>query len=278
MPASAGGPLPAPQAQLTLRDDTAGSGAARVPGKNFEHEPMIALSPYLVGPAAAHRTGPAVASCPPPRARALRVLPAPDRRDRSCPTWTYAGRSAAPPAAAGSHRTGLTECRPPPARRSRPRSSRDPAEIRSRPASTTQETIVNTDIHGAGRSDIWSDGTSTAACACSCPPGGQLPDRSPDPDAVAGDPGHDPDSGGNAPTRSSPTPTPRPSSRASEMDLTIMALKNSRVPSAASTVVHAVPRCSGSRTSACHVHAVAGTSSSHHRLRRCRGWATSRAR
>jgi len=33
---------PAPQDQWTLRDDTAGSGAARVPGKNFEHQPMIA--------------------------------------------------------------------------------------------------------------------------------------------------------------------------------------------------------------------------------------------
>ena len=43
VPASASGPLPAPQAQLTLRDDAASSGAARVPGKNFEHEPMIAV-------------------------------------------------------------------------------------------------------------------------------------------------------------------------------------------------------------------------------------------
>ena len=42
VPASAGGPQPAPQDQQTLRDDTAGSGAARVPGKNFEHQPMIA--------------------------------------------------------------------------------------------------------------------------------------------------------------------------------------------------------------------------------------------
>jgi hypothetical protein len=61
VPASAGGPQPAPQDQWTLRDYTAGSGAARIPGKNFEHEPMIAvLSPYLAGPAADIRTGQAL--------------------------------------------------------------------------------------------------------------------------------------------------------------------------------------------------------------------------
>ena len=40
MPASAGGPQPAPQDQQTLRDDTAGSGAAQIPGRNFEHQPI----------------------------------------------------------------------------------------------------------------------------------------------------------------------------------------------------------------------------------------------
>jgi hypothetical protein len=61
VPASAGGPQPAPQDRWTLRDYTAGSGAARVPGKNFEHEPVLAvLSPYLPGPAADIGTGQAL--------------------------------------------------------------------------------------------------------------------------------------------------------------------------------------------------------------------------
>jgi nitroreductase len=61
VPASAGGPQPAPQDQWTLRDYAAGSAAARIPGKNFEHEPVIAvLSPYLAGPAADIRTGQAL--------------------------------------------------------------------------------------------------------------------------------------------------------------------------------------------------------------------------
>jgi len=61
VPASAGGPQPAPQDRWTLRDFTAGSGPERVPGKNFEHEPMIAvLSPYLAGPAADIRAGQAL--------------------------------------------------------------------------------------------------------------------------------------------------------------------------------------------------------------------------
>ena len=61
VPASAGGPQPAPQDQWTLRDYTAGSGATRVHGKNFEHEPVLAvLSPYLAGPAADIGTGQAL--------------------------------------------------------------------------------------------------------------------------------------------------------------------------------------------------------------------------
>ena len=61
VPASAGGPQPAPQDQWTLRDYSDGSGATRVPGKNFEHEPVLAvLSPYLAGPAADIRTGQAL--------------------------------------------------------------------------------------------------------------------------------------------------------------------------------------------------------------------------
>ena len=61
VPASAGGPQPAPHDLWTMRDFTAGSAADRVPGKNFEHEPMIAvLSPHLTGPAADVRTGQAL--------------------------------------------------------------------------------------------------------------------------------------------------------------------------------------------------------------------------
>jgi nitroreductase len=61
VPASAGGPQPAPQDLWTLRDYTAGAGATRVPGKNFENEPVLAvLSPYLAGPTADIRTGQAL--------------------------------------------------------------------------------------------------------------------------------------------------------------------------------------------------------------------------
>jgi nitroreductase len=61
VPASAGGPQPAPQDRWTMRDFTAGSGATRLTGKNFEHEPVIAvLSPYLADPAAEIRTGQAL--------------------------------------------------------------------------------------------------------------------------------------------------------------------------------------------------------------------------
>ena len=61
MPATAGGPQPAPQDRWTLRDYTAGTAPHRVPGKNFEHEPVLAvLSPYLAGPEADIRTGQAL--------------------------------------------------------------------------------------------------------------------------------------------------------------------------------------------------------------------------
>ncbi len=61
VPASAGGPQPAPQDLWTLRDFSAGTSPERVPGKNYEHEPLIAvLSPYQVGPAADVRAGQAL--------------------------------------------------------------------------------------------------------------------------------------------------------------------------------------------------------------------------
>jgi hypothetical protein len=43
VPVSAGGPLPAPQDRWVLRDFTAGTGRDRVPGKDFEYEPLIAV-------------------------------------------------------------------------------------------------------------------------------------------------------------------------------------------------------------------------------------------
>ena len=43
VPVSAGGPLPAPQDMWVIRDFTAGRGAARVPGKDFEEQPVIAV-------------------------------------------------------------------------------------------------------------------------------------------------------------------------------------------------------------------------------------------
>jgi nitroreductase len=53
VPASAGGPQPAPQDWWTLRDFSAGAGAERIPGQNFEPQPMIAvLTPHLAGPEA----------------------------------------------------------------------------------------------------------------------------------------------------------------------------------------------------------------------------------
>lgn len=51
VPASAAGPRPEPYDQWVLRDFTGGSGQPRVPGKDFESEPLIAvLSSYLNGP------------------------------------------------------------------------------------------------------------------------------------------------------------------------------------------------------------------------------------
>ena len=48
VPASAGGPLPAPQDHWVLRDFTGGAGRERVPDKDFEDEPLIAVltSPF----------------------------------------------------------------------------------------------------------------------------------------------------------------------------------------------------------------------------------------
>jgi hypothetical protein len=48
VPVSAGGPLPAPQDAWVHRDFTAGAGRERVPGKDFEDEPLIAVltSPF----------------------------------------------------------------------------------------------------------------------------------------------------------------------------------------------------------------------------------------
>jgi hypothetical protein len=49
VPASAGGPMPAPQDRWVFRDFTGGAGRERVPGKDFEDEPLIAVltSPFI---------------------------------------------------------------------------------------------------------------------------------------------------------------------------------------------------------------------------------------
>ena len=61
VPTSTGGPRPAPQDRWTLRDFTAGTGPERLPGKDFEHEPSIAvLTPHLPGPEADLRAGQAL--------------------------------------------------------------------------------------------------------------------------------------------------------------------------------------------------------------------------
>ena len=61
MPASAGGPQPAPQDQWTLRDFTGGTASERLEGRNFEHEPLLAvLTPHLAGPEAEIRAGQAL--------------------------------------------------------------------------------------------------------------------------------------------------------------------------------------------------------------------------
>jgi hypothetical protein len=43
VPAIAGGPLPAPHDRWVVRDFTAGTGHERIPGKDFEHEPLLAV-------------------------------------------------------------------------------------------------------------------------------------------------------------------------------------------------------------------------------------------
>jgi nitroreductase len=61
VPAMAGGPLPEPQDRWVLRDYTAGTGDARVPGKDFEAEPLVAvLFAHLSGPEAEIQAGQAL--------------------------------------------------------------------------------------------------------------------------------------------------------------------------------------------------------------------------
>jgi nitroreductase len=61
VPASAAGTRPEPQDAWVLRDFTAGTGADRVLGKDFETEPVIAvLSSHLNGPSAEVRVGQAL--------------------------------------------------------------------------------------------------------------------------------------------------------------------------------------------------------------------------
>lgn len=61
VPAAAAGPLPEPQDPWVLRDFTGGKGRTRVPGKDFEKEPMIAvLTSHLSGDAAEVQVGQAL--------------------------------------------------------------------------------------------------------------------------------------------------------------------------------------------------------------------------
>src|SRR5205814_953912 len=61
VPATAGGPLPEPQDRWVLRDYTAGTGDPRVPGKDFEAEPLVAvLFAHLSGPEAEIQAGQAL--------------------------------------------------------------------------------------------------------------------------------------------------------------------------------------------------------------------------
>ena len=61
VPATAGGPLPESQDRWVLRDYTRGTGRPRVPGKDFEAEPLIAvLSAHLTGPEAEIQVGQAM--------------------------------------------------------------------------------------------------------------------------------------------------------------------------------------------------------------------------
>jgi nitroreductase len=61
VPAIAGGPRTAPQDRWVLRDYTADTAPERVPGKDFEHRPLIAvLTSHLSGHAAEIQTGQAL--------------------------------------------------------------------------------------------------------------------------------------------------------------------------------------------------------------------------
>ncbi|HEY0815833.1 MAG TPA: nitroreductase [Pseudonocardia sp.] len=61
VPARAGGAIPEAQDAWVRRDFTAGTGIERVPGKDFEQEPVIAvLSSHLSGPTAEVRVGEAL--------------------------------------------------------------------------------------------------------------------------------------------------------------------------------------------------------------------------
>lgn len=61
VPATAGGPLPEPQDRWVLRDYTGGTGDTRVPGKDFEAEPLVAvLFAHLSGPESEIQAGQAM--------------------------------------------------------------------------------------------------------------------------------------------------------------------------------------------------------------------------
>jgi len=100
VPASAGGPQPAPQDQQTLCDDTAGSGAAQIPERT-SNTSRWSLEPVPGGASGRYprRTGPARPAHR-HRARAVRVLPVPDRRDRDGPREATQAGQRHPPAAA----------------------------------------------------------------------------------------------------------------------------------------------------------------------------------
>lgn len=61
VPASSGGPQPAPQDRWVLRDYSGGTAPDRVPGKDFERDPLIAvLTAHLSGPRAEVQAGQAL--------------------------------------------------------------------------------------------------------------------------------------------------------------------------------------------------------------------------
>lgn len=61
VPVGAGGPLPEPQDAWVRRDFTGGAAPTRVPGKDFEAEPLIAiLTAHLIGPTAEVQVGKAL--------------------------------------------------------------------------------------------------------------------------------------------------------------------------------------------------------------------------